>query len=209
MAYPIARRSFFPFVSIFAKNVEGINRIPSSDPVIIAANHLGLFDPLFLGVLFIRKTKKKLRFLVDTRNLFWKTMGIGLQHWTNNIPIRPGKHDKAIADSVRALQRGDSVGVFPEGKVNTSPTLLSGRTGAVRMSLLSGKPIIPVGIENTNVSLMTIIFRRFANRQEGITIRFGEPYLPKGDVTNATVVRELTDDLMRRIASLSQKQYTL
>lgn len=207
MAYPIARRSLFPFVSIFAKNVEGVDRVPMNDPVIIAANHLGLFDPLFLGVLFIRKTKKKLRFLVDTRNLFWKTMGIGLQHWTNNIPVRPGKHEQVIDDSVRALQRGDSIGLFPEGKVNTSPTLLSGRTGAVRMSLMSGKPILPVGIENTNISLITVLLRRFIKRQEGITIRFGVPYLPQGDVADIAVVRELTDDLMRRIAALSQKTY--
>jgi len=145
---------------------------------------------------------------VDTSNKFWYSLGFFLQHWTNTIPVRRGHSGEVMGKAVQALKRGDSVGVFPEGRASADTALLPGHTGAVRMSLMSGKPILPVGIENTNISLMTIIMRRFVNRQEGITIRFGEPYLPQGDVTDATVVRELTVDLMRRIASLSQRQYT-
>ncbi|MBI4093208.1 MAG: 1-acyl-sn-glycerol-3-phosphate acyltransferase [Candidatus Kerfeldbacteria bacterium] len=207
MAYPIARRSLFPFVSLFAKRIEGTECIPLDQPVIVVANHLGLFDPIFIGSIFIRRTKHKIRFLVDTRNLFWKTIGSYLQRFTNSIPVRPNRHADAIDEAVRSLRRGDSIGVFPEGKVNTSPTLLYGRSGAVRISLLADKPILPVGIENTNVPLLTIIERRFVNRQEGIVIRFGQPFTPSGNPNDPTEVRGLTDDLMRRIAGLSRKVY--
>lgn len=209
MAYPIARRSFFPFVSIFAKRIEGLDNIPADTSVVLASNHLGLFDPLFIGALYVRRTRRKLRFLVDTRNTFWKTIGITLQHWTNTIPLRPGKQADAFERAVQALQRGDSIGLFPEGKVNTSPTLLSGRTGAVRMSLVSGKLLLPVGIENTNVKLLTVISRRLVNRQEGIVIRFGQAYHPSGNPEDPNDVRLLTDELMNRIARLSQKPYTI
>ncbi len=205
--YPVARRTAFPFVSLFARRVDGVEQIPDNEPVIVAANHLGMFDPLFIGSLFILKTKKKLRYLVDTRNLFWKTFGITLQHWTNTIPIRHGRREEAIVDAVAALGRGDSIGVFPEGRVNTSPTLLEGRTGAVRMSLMSGKAILPVGIENTHVPLRSIMMHRVLNKPEGIVIRFGERFHPQGDPNDPNVVRELTDELMRRIAMLSQKSY--
>jgi len=205
--YPVARRTAFPFVSLFARRVDGVEQIPIGEPVIVAANHLGMFDPLFIGSLFIRRTKKRLRYLVDTRNLFWKTFGIALSHWTNTIPIRSGRREEAIADAVKALKLGDSIGMFPEGRVNTSPTLLEGRPGAVRMSLLSGKAILPVGIENTHVPLMSVIMHRVLNRPEGISIRFGERYHPQGDPDDVNAVRELTDELMRKIASLSQKPY--
>lgn len=207
--YPVARRTAFPFVSLFARRVDGVEQIPVDEPVIVAANHLGMFDPLFIGSLFIRKTKKRLRYLVDTRNLFWKTFGILLSHWTNTIPIRTGKREKAITDAVAALGKGDSIGMFPEGKVNTSPTLLEGRPGAIRMSLLSGKAILPVGIENTNVPLRSIMWHRVLNRPEGISIRFGKRYHPKGDPNDIENVRELTDELMRKIAALSEKPYLI
>lgn len=207
MAYPVARFSFLPFVKLFAKTIEGIDNIPADKPVIVAANHLGLFDPLFLGAIFITKTKRKLRFLVDTRSLFWHIIGYVLQHWTNTIPVRPGRGTTAVDLAVAAILQRDSIGLFPEGKVNTSPTLLSGRTGAVRISLLSRAPLLPVGIENTDVRLLTIIGRRFINRREGIAIRFGEPYHPHGDPNDAEVVRVLTDSLMERIGELSGKTY--
>lgn len=207
MAYPIARRSFLPFVSLFAKQVSGTENIPTDTAVVVAANHLGMFDPLFIGSLYIRRTTKKLRYLVDTRNLFWKTIGFFFQFSTHTIPVRPGKSGQAVEDAVFALRKGDSVGVFPEGRVNTSPSLLPGRSGAVRMSLLSGSPILPVGIENTNVQLLTILLRRLAQRQEGISIRFGVPYQPSGDPSDDAAVRRLTDDLMNRIAALSGKKY--
>lgn len=207
MAYPIARRSLLPFVRLFAKHIEGVDRIPLDQPVVMASNHLGLFDPLFIGAVYISKTKKKLRFLVDTRNFFWKTIGITLQHWTNTVPVRPNRRDEAIERAVEAARRGDSIGLFPEGQVNTSPTLLAGRTGAVRISLLSQTPLLPVGIENTGVPLATIIGRRFINRQEGITIRFGRPHQPVGDPANSAAVQALTDELMHLIAILSRKVY--
>jgi 1-acyl-sn-glycerol-3-phosphate acyltransferase len=192
---------------VFAKRVEGTDHIPTDRPVVIAANHLGLFDPVFIGAAYISQTKHKLRFLVDTRNIFWKTIGLTLQHWTNTIPVHPNRREQAIERAVQAVRAGDSIGLFPEGQVNTSPTLLLGRSGAVRISLLSQATLLPVGIENTDVPLAAIIGRRFANRQEGITIRFGKPYQPVGDPSNPATVQELTDQLMHQIAILSRKVY--
>jgi len=207
MAYPIARRSFMPLARFFAKTIEGVENIPVDRPVVVAANHLGLLDPVFVGSVYVRRTKKKLRYLVDTRNMFWKTIGITLSHWTNTIPIRPGRRQIAFEAAVRYLRQGDSIGVFPEGRVNTSPTLLSGRTGAVRMGLAAGVEILPVGIMNTNVRMLTIIGRRLVNRREGITLRFGQSYLPTGNLEDEDEVRRLTDDLMIRISNLCSKTY--
>ena len=51
--------------------------------------------------------------------------------------------DRALA----ALCAGDSVGVFPEGTINRHPTrLLRGRTGAARLALMAGVPVVPAGI---------------------------------------------------------------
>lgn len=205
MAYPIARRSFLPFVRLFAKPIEGMEHIPDNRPVIIAANHLGLFDPLFVGAIYVQKTKKKLRFLVDTGNLFWHFLGYVLQHWTNTIAVKKDRPAEAVDKAVECLRIGESVAVFPEGVVNRSPSLLTGKTGAVRMSLKSRSPILPVGIENTNVKLLTIIGRRLVRRHEGITIRFGQPYQPDGRVDDVEVVRRLTAELMTKIANLSGK----
>lgn len=206
-AYPIARRSFLPFVRFFAKSIQGVERIPTDQPFVLVSNHLGLLDPVFLGAMVISRTKRKLRFLVDTTNTFWHSLGVFLQYWTNTIPVHPDRRGEAVPQAVAAIQRGDCIGIFPEGRVERGTRLLRGHTGAVRISLATGVPILPVGIENTDVPLLTIIGRRFVNRQEGITVRVGEHYRVTGDSNDRGTVRRLTDELMVRIAQLCGKHY--
>ncbi|HOT10729.1 MAG TPA: alpha/beta fold hydrolase, partial [Polyangiaceae bacterium] len=93
--------------------------------------------------------------------------------------------------------------------VDRSTGLLRGKTGAVRLAISAGVPIVPVGVSGTGRALPPEIYPRLeVLRMPGaspIRIRFGEPIdysQYHGQEVDKEVLRELTDELMRRISEL-------
>ena len=66
-----------------------------------------------------------------------------------------------------ALAAGEAVGVFPEGRITRDPNRWPERskTGAVRLALRSGAPIVPVAMVGAHevVSRKRIVFRLVKN----------------------------------------------
>ncbi len=205
MVYPITRRILFPLVSLFAKSVEGLERLPKDRPVIIAANHLGAFDPVILGTMVVRHTKRNLRFLVDPTRKYWRFVGRFTTWWTHALPVRQRDHEHFYSTIQQFITRGDSIGIFPEGEVSSVHELLSPKPGVIRIARDSGAPIIPVGLRNTELPLLTAIARRF-RAPEGITLCFGEPMNIPADARDEDFQR-LAENLMERISALSGIPY--
>lgn len=115
--------------------------VPESGPVIVVANHLGLIDgPLVHGLL-----RRGSHFLV-TRHMFRGILG-RLLRAAGQIPV-DGRGREALAGARLVLQRGDIVGVFPEGTrgQGTAETL---HGGAAWLALHSDAPVVPVAVIGT------------------------------------------------------------
>ena len=130
-----------------------------------------------------------------------------------NIPVDRSSADsgKAALDAAAAvLDQGDLFGVFPEGTRSRDGLLHKGRTGAARLSLRTGAPIIPVGligVADMQAPDDPITVLRLGKE---ITVRFGEPiqasrYKARHDA--ALAPREMTDDVMFEIAQLCGQTY--
>ena len=70
------------------------------------------------------------------------------------IPVRRGKSDAATSldGAAAALEHGEAVGLFPEGRLTRDPSMWPERakTGAVRLALRSGAPIVPVAMNGAH-----------------------------------------------------------
>jgi 1-acyl-sn-glycerol-3-phosphate acyltransferase len=106
------------------------------------------------------------------------------------------------------MQKG-LIGVFPEGRRNSTSTLLPGKTGAVRLALAAHCPIVPVGIR-----LPATGGRFFFSWLLGLNrpaFVFGSPISFNAEnerpVTKTQLV-EHTNDIMRAIDRLSGKSFT-
>ena len=174
MPYPLARHLVFPLIRLCLKTVEGLERLPLNRPFIIAANHLGMFDPVFLGVPVVMKTKRKLRWLVDPDRKYWRWIGQFTSRWTNAVPIDRENHIGFYQKLNRFLGQGDCLGIFPEGEISGATRLQPPKLGLIRISRDSQAPIVPVGLRHTELPLWRAILNRFT-KPEGITIRIGEP----------------------------------
>jgi 1-acyl-sn-glycerol-3-phosphate acyltransferase len=122
---------------------EGIEHIPRSSGVIIAANHQSYIDPFWVGV----PVKRPIRFLAWSESFDWPIIG-KMMWWLGAWPLEIERSDpSAIRRSLQWLRGGGAVMIFPEGgRCAPDGAMLRFKNGAVRMALEAGVPVLPVTI---------------------------------------------------------------
>ena len=105
---------------------------------------------------------------------------------------------------VGQLVGGRGLGIFPEGTRSPDGRLYRGRTGIGRLALESGASIIPVAMFDTDKIQPT---GKVIPKIMRVKMIFGEPIFFTGDPSNLQLLRDLTDELMRKIQELSGQEY--
>ncbi len=186
---------------LYDANVMGTDNVPRSGPAIISPNHLSFFDtPLIMltaprRVLFLGKAEYMDSW--KTRHLF---PAVGM------VPIRRQKARasmSALDTAAQLLDEGDLVGIYPEGTRTRDGYLHRGHTGVAHLALLTGAPIIPVGIIGTN--LVQPIGRPMPRPRGLLTVSFGEPIDPSRYRAGGKrrQRQQMTADVMASIASMT------
>ncbi len=179
-----------------------------SGPKLIVANHPSTTDPFYLGLLSSQPIS-----LLIIESLFLIPVFGAFLRWSGHIPVVPGKGRTAFDAAYRRLLRGRSVALFPEGDLSPPEGgFLPPRTGAARLALLTGVPIIPIGIylprERSRAIVSTVAGRRlrgylYLRGKYGVTV--GQAMYFKGDVEDRRHVATVSEDIMRQIMSLAQE----
>jgi 1-acyl-sn-glycerol-3-phosphate acyltransferase len=201
--------------------VHGIQRLAGDrDPFLVAVNHSTRLEALVLPILFAYFRQGRLiSFVADWNFALMPGIATILRCGETILvvrkPARPAvlncfkpyfeRKGSAFDQAAAALRRGRSVGMFPEGTTNRHPTrLLRGFDGVARLSLTTGRPVIPVGV-------------RFPGQPAGEPVRdrarmeifVGEPLDPPqaGAEPSREGSREWHAVIMRAIARLSGKTW--
>ncbi|MCL6591535.1 MAG: 1-acyl-sn-glycerol-3-phosphate acyltransferase [Firmicutes bacterium] len=155
---------FFLFCFEDLIQVENLNMddINLEEPVIFALNHNNSFETVLVPTFLIfHRRGRKIHFISDwlyghlpiTGWIFKQMDPIYVYHKPSTLPflnrLRPGVKPKpAYQQCVERLQRGDSIGIFPEGTRNRNPQyLLKGQIGIGYIALGSQAPVLPIGID--------------------------------------------------------------
>jgi 1-acyl-sn-glycerol-3-phosphate acyltransferase len=137
-----ATRSLWPVTR------SGLDNIPPSGAVILAANHISFFD----SVVLIAIVNRPITFLGKAEYLDnWKTRT--LFPAMGMIPIDRSRGRAALAAldaATTVLDNGGVLAIFPEGTRSRDGLLHEGHTGAARVALRTGTPIVPIGIIGTD-----------------------------------------------------------
>jgi 1-acyl-sn-glycerol-3-phosphate acyltransferase len=194
-----------PLSALFTKRVwRGLDRIPRTGGVIVAANHLSWVDPFTLAH-FVYKAGRLPRFMAK-ESLFRYPVSGWILRGAHQIPVRRGERDGADAmrDAVAALQNGESVLIYPEGTVTRDQDYwpMQAKTGVARLALMSGAPVIPVAQWGPQEILgRSRRLHLFPRRTVQITA--GEPLYPElpspGEAPSHEALRAVTAEVMRRI----------
>lgn len=128
------------------KDWYGMEHLPTDRGFIAVSNHVSYADPVTFAH-FLYNSGHPPRFLAKSQ-LFEIPIAGRILHNLDQIPVyRNSKRARdAIDKGEEVLRRGDMIAVFPEGTLTKDPDLwpMVGRTGAARMALEMGIPVIPV-----------------------------------------------------------------
>ena len=180
---------------LFRPKAGGIENVPAEGGCVLAANHLSNFDPWAIGLpLFPRRF---LRFMGKSE-LFWWPLGAIIQA-CGAFKVHRGQADlEAIQTAEQLCREGHVVVMFPEGTRRRKGLVKRyqprAHTGAARIALAAGAPLIPAAIRGTDNLL----------RLGPIRVTYGAPVnlddLRAADPRDAA--QEATDRLMAEIGRL-------
>lgn len=166
--------------------VEGLEHFPMDGPVIVAANHVTNFDVFPLQIALPRPL-----FFMGKAELFRNPLLDMLFRNMGAFPVYRGEKDAwAMRHARRVLEHGAVLGMFPEGTRSKGRGLNVGKSGAARLAIESGAPIIPVAIIGSER-----FFKHFPRRAR-VQVKILPPLLPYPGETPLA----LTERLMYTLA---------
>ncbi|WBC17506.1 lysophospholipid acyltransferase family protein [Micromonospora sp. WMMA1998] len=210
LLYTIGKLTVAPALRLaFRPHVEGLEHIPATGGAIFAGNHLSVADELLLGTVVPRHlafwAKSEYFNGTGVKGGFSKFVLTGL----GAIPVERAGGRAALSAfdaAIPVLKAGDLVAVYPEGTRSPDGRLYRGRTGAARLAVAAGVPIIPVGVTGTDKA-QPIGTRVPRPGRAKITIRFGKPLDFTGRPDDRTSLRAMTDEMMSEIQKLTGQEY--
>ena len=203
--YPWAKLASAPLIKrMFDVKVEHEDRVPRFGPAIVSPNHLSFIDPFFVALTAPRHVTfiGKAEYWDDWRTRVFFEMAGG-------IPVR--REDSAQAATsldagVAVLRTGAVLGIFPEGTRSPDGRLYKGKTGAARMAVEVGCPIIPTGLRGTRELLPKDA--KVPGLGPSVTVKYGKPMrVPEDARDDARTLRTFIDELMCAIAALTGQIY--
>jgi 1-acyl-sn-glycerol-3-phosphate acyltransferase len=175
-------------------------------PFLIASNHPSTSDPFYL----MRPFRKPIRIMMIESPFHVPVFG-RLLHHAGHIPVPYKDKQKALQAAAQELASGHPVAIFPEG--DTSPREgghLPPRTGAARLALMTGVPVVPVGIYLDRKRCTTIRTKTAGRHTQGFwhlrgpyAMTIGEPMKFSGNVDDREQVYSISEKIMEAIARLA------
>jgi 1-acyl-sn-glycerol-3-phosphate acyltransferase len=195
LAYALTRQ--------FAVGYQGLHQhtpcpIPRQGPALVVANHTSGLDPTLVQASCRRPIVWLMtREFYDLPHLHW------FFKWSGMIPIDVAGHDsKAWRESIRALKRGQVVGVFPEGRIEREGKVMPFQTGVSLLAIRGGAPIFPVyldGLQRNVPMLETYLSAQYPS------VAWGKPIFTQGRSTARNGLEALTRELQASVESLGAR----
>jgi 1-acyl-sn-glycerol-3-phosphate acyltransferase len=170
----------------------GEENIPSRGGAVVAINHTSYVD--FLpAALAVHRRHRRLRFMIKAEIQQVKVISFLIKH-TRTIPVDRGAGAGAYAVAVQRLREGELVGVYPEATISRSFELKEFKTGAARMALEAGVPIVPVIVWGAQRIWTKDHPRNLGRAKLPINVQVGAPLRAGEDIaqTNAALRASMT-----------------
>ncbi|MGA8208952.1 MAG: lysophospholipid acyltransferase family protein [Nocardioidaceae bacterium] len=125
---------------------RGGENIPARGGCVLAVNHISHLDPITCAH-FVFSWGRLPRFLGKAEVFEIPVLG-RIAHSAKQIPVHrlTSEAARSFSAAVTAVEQGECVVVYPEGTITRQPDLwpMRGKTGAARIALATGAPVVPV-----------------------------------------------------------------
>jgi 1-acyl-sn-glycerol-3-phosphate acyltransferase len=132
--------------TVYRMRQRGLEHLPATGPGVVVSNHVSFVDALVLAA----ASRRPLRFVMD-HAIFRLPILHFVFRTARAIPIAPRKEDPALLERAfteigRALDDGDLVCIFPEGRITTTGEMSPFRPGIERILARNPVPVVPVAL---------------------------------------------------------------
>lgn len=177
-------------------------------PKLIVANHPSFTDPFAISLI----SSRPIAILITSVAFLVPIFGYYLKR-SRHIPVVEGAGRPAFDEALQRLKAGETVALFIEGHISPADGgFCPPRTGAVRLAMSAGVPIIPVGIHIMQERLRVIEAKiKGETYPEQWYLRgplrmvVGEPIHLEGDIEDHSRVKEESQRVMQRIIDLAHE----
>jgi len=176
-------------------DVRGGQHVPRTGGAVIASNHVSYLDFIFVG-LGAHESKRYVRFMA--KDSIWHNKIAGpLMRGMKHIPVDRDAGAESFRVALEELRKGEVVGIFPEATISRSFELKDFKSGAPRLAMDAGVPLVPVVVWGTQ-RMMTKGRPRDFSRGKAVSIIVGEPI----DVPPGSDLDAVQADLHARMAAM-------
>jgi len=211
MIYLLFKNIFvWPIVRhILRPTVIGLKKIPKTGAAILAANHISSGDAIAVPMQVPRRISFAVKSSIFTDKGWKAKLLICTLRFAGQVPIdRSGGEASQVAldELTRRLQRGELIGIFPEGTRSPDGRFYRSHTGVARLALSTGAPVIPIG------NVKTRLHGGFLGlpSMKGAHVTVGDPmdFTPwQGQEDNPQVLRWVTNQIAIVIHQMTGQTY--
>jgi 1-acyl-sn-glycerol-3-phosphate acyltransferase len=160
--------------------VTGQENIPAEGGAVIAINHVGYLDFALAGTALL-PSKRYVRFMAK-KEIFDNKIAGPLMRGMHHISVDRSAGSSSFVAAMRALRAGEFIGIFPEGTISVSFEIKEIKSGAVRLAMGAGVPVIPMIVWGSQRVWTKGVPRNLKRQKVPVTIAIGKPiFFAKGD----------------------------
>lgn len=177
-------------------------KFPRSGGAVVAINHTGYLDFPFAGKPAFATGRRKVRFMAK-KEVFDSPKSGPIMRALRHIPVDRDAGSEAYQAAVDALRSGELVGVYPEATHSRSFELKGFKSGAARMALEAGVPIVPVVVWGAQQIWTKGLPKQLGRKKFRILIGVCDPIEPTGPADELTAaLKESMQDMLTRLQDL-------
>jgi 1-acyl-sn-glycerol-3-phosphate acyltransferase len=187
----VGRLTIQPLVKFFARlRVYGVERVPLSGGLVVAANHFSWIDPPAVGA----ASPRPLYFMAKIEA--HRVPGLGeLMRAFGTFPVRRGESDREAVRLMRQIVReGNALGMFVEGTRQRSGVPGRVQPGAAMVAINESVPVIPIAVHGSQ--------RWQPGNFAPVSAAWGEPVRFDGLPRGGKGYREASHEIEQRIRTL-------
>ena len=202
LVYPpviVLIKSFWKYLGLNF-DFQGQENVPLKGGAIIAINHTSYLDFALAGTAAL-PAKRYVRFMAK-KEIFDNKIAGPLMRGMHHINVDRSNGSASFVAALRSLKDGEIIGIFPEGTISTSFEIKGLKSGAVRLAIGAGIPIIPTIVWGGQRVYTKGVKPNFKRNKTPVSVSFGEPifYSRETDVEVAEAhLREVMIEMLHKV----------
>ena len=182
---------------------RGDENIPREGGAILAINHVGYLDFALVGTAVL-PVNRYVRFMAK-KEIFDNKLAGPLMRGMHHISVDRANGSASFVAALRALRAGEIIGIFPEATISVSFEIKEIKSGAVRLAMGAGVPVIPTVIWGSQRIWTKKVKRNLRRKNVPISVTFGEPIHYAKDADVEAGEKQLRDTMISLLHTVQEK----